>query len=131
MLGFIYFQIVQFVLLVYYLLSYVELVEWDCGCFCDVCKCFNESLLGCVVLVGMVFLIDCEMMVSVLGFDWLMVNFFDGVVVCDFVFEVLFVVLICVVNLLCFVEEIVFWCIKWFQFVILLDVWLIGFFIML
>lgn len=69
----------------------------------------NECLLGGVVFVGIGFLIDCYMMVEVLGFDCLLVNSFDFIFDCDFVFEFLLVLLICVMYLFCFVEELVIW----------------------
>lgn len=131
MFGFIYLQIVQFVIWGYYMMVYVEMFGCDLLWFQDVCKWMNELFFGVVVLVGMGFVIDCEVMVQVLGFDCLMVNSFDVVSDWDFVLEFFLSVVICVVYLLWLVEELVIWFLVQFWFVIMLDWFLIGLLIML
>lgn len=49
----------------------------------------------------------------------------------DYIIEILYNIFLMMVYLLCFVEEIIFWFIDEVKFIILLDVFLIGLFIML
>lgn len=91
------------------MMVYVEMFGCDFSCIRDVCKWMNELFLGVVVLVGMFFLIDWDMIVEVLGFDCLVVNLLDVVVDCDFVLEFFGVVLICVMYFSCLFEELVIW----------------------
>lgn len=73
-------------------------------------KYINLLLLGVVVLVGIMFFIDCYMIICLLDFEKLYSNLFDVVLDCDFIIEFLFNVSILMMYLLCFCEEIINWC---------------------
>lgn len=113
------------------MLVWNEMLFCDYECLQDCCKCINCMLLGSVVLVGMIYFIDCVMMVQLLGFDGICENFLDGVSDWDFVIEFCVVSLFIMMYLLCFFEELVLWVLAQFNFVDLLDCFCIGLFIML
>lgn len=116
---------------VYWCLVYVEMLVCDESCLQDVFKCLDVSLLGCGVLVGMVYEIDCEQLVGWLGFVLVICNSFDSVFDCDYVLELFFVVVIGMVYLLCFVEDLIFFNIGEVGFVEFFDCVIFGLLLML
>lgn len=60
-------------------------------------------------MVGIIFFVDCYVIVEELGFDFLCLNSLDVVFDRDFVLEFLFVVSISMMYLLCFVEDMIFY----------------------
>lgn len=66
-------------------------------------------MLGLGVFVGIMFLVDCYVIVEELGFDFFCLNSLDVVFDRDFVFELLFVVSISMMYLFCFVEDMIFY----------------------
>lgn len=131
LLGWMYLQYVQFVLLVYYLQVYVWFFVWEFECFVDWCCWVGVLLYGGGVLVGLMFGFDLVFVVSEFGFDCLVENLFDGIVVCDVVVEFVFIMVMIGVDLLCLLEEIIFWNICEFGFVIFDDGYFMGLSIML
>lgn len=131
MLGFMYLQVVQFVMFGYYLFVYVEMFMCDVECMCDCCICVNCLLFGVVVFVGMSYLIDCYVVVKMFGFDGICVNLFDVVFDCDFVIEFMVVFVFVMMYVLCFFEEFVLWMSLCVGFIDIVDCFCIGSLIML
>lgn len=105
--------------------------KWDMECFEFNLKYIDILLLGVVVFVGMIFLIDWEYSVKLLGFSEVYYNSLDVVFDWDFVFEFFSNVLILMMYFLWFCEEIVSWSSYEFKYISLSDQFLMGSLIML
>lgn len=73
-------------------------------------KWINKFLFGCGVFVGIIFLIDCDYLVELFGFDVIYENSLDGVSDRDFILEFLSNSSMLMMYLFCFFEEIILWC---------------------
>lgn len=105
--------------------------ECDEFCLIDVLVCLNILLLGLGVLVGIVYVIDCEVLVVDFGFICVICNLLDVVFDCDYVMELMLVVLIFMLYLLCLVEDMIFYIIGEVGFIELVDMVIFGFLLML
>lgn len=107
------------------------MLECDYSCLIDVYKCMYICLFGLGVLVGIVYVVDCDVLVKDFGFSIGICNSLDFVLDCDYVLELFLSVLISMVYFFCFVEDLIFFNSGELVFLEFFDCVILGFLLML
>ena len=119
--GFTHLQVAQPVTFGHHLLAYYEMLNRDSSRFADCRKRMNQLPLGAAALAGTSYLIDREMVATLLGFEGICQNSLDAVSDRDFAIEFTACGALVMTHLSRLSEELILWSSPRFAFVEIAD----------